>query len=247
MLNVVITMAGRGSRFRAAGYERPKYEIEAHGRSLFDWSMLSLRNFLQPGARVIYVCLRENDSAPYVRARSRALGLHDVHVVELDALSDGQATSACAARGLWRAPQPLLVYNIDTYVHPRSLHPGLVRPGSDGWIPCFQAAGSHWSFVRVGADGWAEEVKEKARISPHASIGLYWFRSAADYAAAYDDFFARPDSLVAGERYVAPLYTALLRRGRRVSTCDLPAHDVHVLGTPGELDAFLATDPASLA
>lgn len=244
--NVVITMAGRGSRFQAAGYTVPKYEIRAHGRSLFEWSMLSLRHFLAPDTRVVFVCLQENHSGPYVREQAARLGLRDVHVLELDALTDGQATSAYVSRALWRAEAPLLVYNIDTFVQPRSLRPQGIRAGSDGWIPCFQVPGAHWSFVELGPDGWARRVAEKTRISPHASIGLYWFRRAADYVAAYEDFFSRPGGLVQGERYVAPLYAAMIGQGRKISVSDLPVGDVHVLGTPAELQDFLARDPVQL-
>lgn len=246
MQNIVITMAGRGSRFYDAGYTVPKYEIMAHGRSLFDWSMLSLQRFLAQPARVIFVCLAENRSGDYVRARSAALGLRDVHVVELDAVTDGQATSAWLSRGLWDPDAPLLLYNIDTYVEPRALSPDDIRPGSDGWVPCFTVPGDHWSFVRVGADGWATDLAEKQRISDHASIGLYWFARAAAYADAYERFFADPANLVRGERYVAPLYRQLLRDGGRVSIADLDPASVHVLGTPAELTAFLQAPPAVL-
>jgi dTDP-glucose pyrophosphorylase len=246
MQNIVITMAGRGSRFYDAGYTVPKYEIMAHGRSLFDWSMLSLQRFLAQPARVIFVCLAENRSGDYVRARSAALGLSDVHVVELDAVTDGQATSAWLSRDLWIPDAPLLLYNIDTYVEPRALSPDDIRPGSDGWVPCFTVPGEHWSFVRLGADGWATDLAEKQRISDHASIGLYWFARAADYADAYERFFADPANLVRGERYVAPLYRQLLRDGGRVSIADLDPAAVHVLGTPAELGAFLESRPADL-
>lgn len=98
--NIVITMAGRGSRFYEAGYTVPKYEIEAHGHTLFDWSMLSLKNFIDADSRVIFVCLKANDSSEFVRRRCAALGLADVHVLELDELTDGQATSAYVSRHL---------------------------------------------------------------------------------------------------------------------------------------------------
>ncbi len=245
--NIVITMAGRGSRFYDAGYTVPKYQIEAHGSSLFDWSMLSLRHFLQEDSRVIFVCLAENQSGPYVRARCAALGLTNVEVLELESLTDGQATSAYLSRPLWLAPEaPLLVYNIDTFVHPDSLKPADIRAGSDGWVPCFGAEGEHWSFVAVGEDGWATDVVEKRRISPHASIGLYWFARSDVYADAYERFFADPGNLVKGERYIAPLYRQLLQDGRRVSISSLPLDAVHVLGTPAELGQFLQQDPATL-
>lgn len=242
--NIVITMAGRGSRFYDAGYTVPKYEILAHGRSLFDWSMLSLRHFLAHDSRLVFVCLAENRSADYVRGRCEMLGLDDVHIVELQQLTDGQATSAYVSREVWRPEEPLLIYNIDTYVNPRALNPADIRAGSDGWVPCFQVPGEHWSFVKLGADGWATDLAEKKRISDYASIGLYWFAQAGRYVQAYERFFADPANLVRGERYVAPLYRQVLAEGGKISIADLALQDVHVLGTPAELETFLKIDPA---
>lgn len=245
--NIVVTMAGRGSRFVAAGYKVPKYEIMAHGRSLFDWSMLSLKNFLLPQSRLIFVCLEENQSSEYVRQRCHALGLHDVHILELPDVTDGQATSAYLAREHWQPDAPLLVYNIDTYVNPQVLQPHEIRKGSVGWVPCFRAPGDHWSFVKLGEDGWAVDLAEKERISEFASIGLYWFARASDYEVAYERFFEQASNLVRGERYIAPLYRQLLAEGAKISITDLPRSDVHVLGTPLELESFLALDSRSLS
>src|SRR5690606_23161503 len=143
------------------------------------------------------------------------------------------------SRDLWTPESPLLIYNIDTYVRPHALRPANIRPGSDGWVPCFQASGEHWSFVELGDDGWAVNLAEKHRISDHASIGLYWFSRAGRYAELYDRFFRDPANIVSGEKYIAPLYRQLLAEGGKVSLSDLGLADVHVLGTPSELDRFL--------
>jgi dTDP-glucose pyrophosphorylase len=238
-LNIVITMAGRGSRFYDAGYTVPKYEIIAHDRTLFKWSMLSLKNFIVSNSKVIFVCLEENKSSDFVLRQAKELGLTDVHIIELNELTDGQATSAYLSRELWNPDWPLLIYNIDTYVKSNALLPSDIRPDSDGWVPCFQVPGEHWSFVKLGDDGWAVDLAEKQRISDFASIGLYWFRSANRYAALYDRFFIETENLVRGEKYIAPLYRQLLAEGGKVSVSDLRLSDVHVLGTPAELDQFL--------
>ncbi len=243
---IVITMAGRGSRFYQAGYTVPKYQIEAHGHSLFYWSMLSLRHFINADSRLVFVCLKENHSGDYVHNQCAALGIADVEIFELDALTDGQATSAYLSRGLWRDDGPLIIYNIDTYVEPDALQPDAIRAGADGWVPCFQVPGTHWSFVKLGDDGWATEVVEKRRISDYASIGLYWFARGADYVAAYERYFADAANLVGGERYVAPLYQQLLHDGKKIAIADLDPARVHVLGTPAELADFLAAAPARL-
>ena len=238
-INVVITMAGRGSRFYDAGYKVPKYEIIAHERSLFEWSMLSLKNFLKSDSRVIFVCLEENNSSEFVLRQTKVLGLSDVHIIELKELTDGQATSTYLSRELWNPEWPLLIYNVDTYVKPEALRPGDIRPGSDGWVPCFQVPGNHWSFVKLGDDGWAVDLAEKQRISDFASIGLYWFSRAGRYVELYDRFFSDPKNLVRGEKYIAPIYRQLLTEGGTVSISDLRLSDVHVLGTPAELHQFL--------
>lgn len=238
--NILITMAGRGSRFYDAGYTVPKYAIEAHGKSLFDWSMLSLKNFFDADNRYIFVCLKENNSADYVRERCQALGLANVEIVELDGLTDGQATSAYVSREHWDPEAPLLIYNIDTYVKPKALQPSDIKPGSQAWVPCFQVPGDHWSFVKLNDEGWAVDCAEKTRISDYASIGLYWFSRAGDFITAYDSFFSDPKNMVKGERYIAPMYRHYIDNGMKVSIVDIEVSDVHVLGTPKELDEFLA-------
>ncbi len=238
MANILITMAGRGSRFYTAGYTVPKYAIETHGRTLFEWSMLSLKNMIAPDDQLIFVCLAENDSGGFVKAACEKLGYFNVVIHELTEVSDGQATSAWLSRDCWRMHEPLLIYNIDTYVQPEYLTPDRIRAGSNGWIPCFQMPGEHWSFVRTGHDGWAVEVSEKRRISAYASIGLYWFSTAQSFSEAYTAFFADSGSLVNGEKYIAPMYEYYIRNNMKVSISDIPPDAVHVLGTPKELDAF---------
>ncbi len=245
-LNIVITMAGRGSRFYDAGYKVPKYEIIAHKRSLFEWSMRSLKNFITPDSRLIFVCLAENKSSDFILSHAKVQGLTNVHIIELNQVTDGQATTAYLSQELWQPNWPLLIYNIDTYVKPHALMPTDIRPTSDGWVPCFQVPGEHWSFVKLGHDGWAIDLAEKQRISDYASIGLYWFSCANQYAQLYKQFFSDPKNLVRGEKYIAPLYRQLIAEGGKVSLFDLHPSSVHVLGTPTELDSFLQLPVESL-
>jgi dTDP-glucose pyrophosphorylase len=235
---ILITMAGRGSRFHHAGFSVPKYEIEVRGRSLFDWSVGSLANLIHPDDLVVFVCLAENRSADFVRRRCRALSIPRFLIVDLPEVTDGQATSAYAARAHWQPDAPLFVYNIDTYVNPDYLHCGHIPAEADGWIPCFEPPGDHWSFVKLDEHGWAERFVEKRRISDHATIGLYHFARAADFAHAYERFFCEGSGLVRGEKYIAPMYNQLIQDGKRLAISTIPCSEVHVLGTPEELERF---------
>lgn len=234
-------MAGLGSRFRKAGYQQPKYEIEAHGRTLFEWSMLSLKNFFTD-SKIIYVCLQENKSASFIIEKSNLLGIKNFKIFELNSLTDGQATSAYLSRHLWVENYGLLIYNIDTFVQPKYLNPKDISNNSNGWIPCFQMPGDHWSFVRLNENNWADKVAEKERISNYASIGLYWFKKSSDFIYVYEEQFKNADSLSKGERYIAPLYNPLISQNLNISITDLPTSAVNALGTPSELQDFLQKD-----
>lgn len=238
MTEVIITMAGFGRRFLDAGYTIPKYQIAAHGRSLFAWSMLSLRSFAQAGARFSFVVRSADASADFIRSEAAALGIAKTTLVELDAPTDGQATTAMLARdALADCAAPMLIYNIDTFVHPEALPASAVR--GEGWIPCFSAPGDAWSFAAADVDGRVAEVREKKRISPHATVGLYWFSSFEQYADAYARHYADPANLEKGERYVAPIYNTLIGDGAAVYIHDVPGDAVVALGTPADVDAFL--------
>lgn len=245
MTEVIITMAGFGRRFLDAGYSVPKYRIMAHGRSLFAWSMLSLRSFTQAGARFTFVVRGADASADFIRSEAQAIGIASAALVELDAPTDGQATSAILAREALSDPAaPMLIYNIDTFVHPDALPATAVR--GDGWIPCFGAPGEAWSFAAADATGRISEVREKKRISPHATIGLYWFSSFERYADAYTRHYANPANLEKGERYVAPIYNTLIADGAAIFIHDVPLDAVIALGTPADVETFLQTRPPTL-
>ena len=230
-MNIVITMAGIGSRFREAGYTVPKYQIEVKGKTLFEWSMSSLENFF--GNPFIFLVRKDDNATDFIETTCGRMGI-DAKIIQLEKLTRGQAETAMFASSLWSADEPLLIYNIDTYVEPGQLRAEFLRGA--GFIPCFTAAGTHWSFVKLAADGKAVEVREKERISNHCSIGAYYFRSAKLYAELYKDFYGEHSGRV--EQYIAPIYNLLIERGEDVYIQDIATNFVHVLGTPEEVRIF---------
>lgn len=234
--NILITMAGNGDRFRRAGFALPKFKIEVRGRTLFHWALASLGDFLPGGGEVIFAARSEHEPDAFIAAEAAALGIGRHSVVHFDRVTDGQATTALlAGEALADKRAPVLIYNIDTYVEPEFLRAGQAR--GNGWIPCFPGEGNGWSFARAGEDGMVEELAEKRRISPHATVGLYWFRSFELYQACYQAHFARGGA-VNGERYIAPMYNTLIAGHGGVRLSVIPKEAVHPLGTPEEVEAF---------
>ncbi|MBX7138501.1 MAG: NTP transferase domain-containing protein [Oligoflexia bacterium] len=228
-MNVIITMAGEGRRFREAGFAVPKHRIEVRGKSLLAWSLESLRSFYQHS--FIFVSRREYIARSEIEQSCRTLGIAKYEHLELPEPTDGQATSALLARpAIEDAEAPILIYNIDTYVEPWALQPEMIK--GDGWIPAFSAAGDHWSFVTFDPAFKVTAITEKIRISEFATVGLYFFGSFNLYEECYRQ--CRFEGY--REKFVAPLYQRLIEDPcREVYTTVLAPAAVHVLGTPEDI------------
>lgn len=238
-MTVLITMAGLGSRFRERGYLPPKFRIMARGRTLMDWSLLSLQAFF--GERFIFACL-EGEDGDWIRSTAAALGIAEAVVAKRSGVSRGQAETAFDALMDAEQSEPLWIYNIDTCVRPNAMRPQDLGTAV-GCIPVFHCTEPNMSFVRYGTGNEVIEVAEKQPISSWATVGLYGFSSAARFAKHYEEAYERGRiRLMQGERYVAPIYELMLIHGERVVAPRMERDDVHILGTPAQVLAF---DPAA--
>lgn len=238
-MTVVITMAGLGSRFRKAGYDVPKYQIEALGKTLFEWSMESLKGYEASDNQYIFIVRKEDESEAFIKETCAKIGIGNVVVVGLDYLTDGQATTAMLGKDYWDKESELMIYNIDTYVEAFEMKREDIS--GDGYIPCFHADGDHWSFVKLDDNGNAVEVREKQRISDNCTLGAYYFKSCGLYEQMYEEYYSSDEKLENGEKYVAPLYNYMIEKGMDVRISIVDFDKVHVLGTPEELNDFIAS------
>lgn len=238
-MTIVITMAGLGSRFKKAGYQVPKYMIEAHGKTLFEWSMESLKGFERIGNDYIFIVRKEDNASNFIQEKCSKMGFSNSSIIELDYLTDGQATTAMLGKQYWDKESELMIYNIDTYVESGEMNSKQIA--GDGFIPCFHAPGAHWSFVKLDQEEKAVEVREKERISDNCTLGAYYFKSCKLYENLYNEYYSSNENLEKGEKYVAPLYNYLISKGGDVRISIVDYDKVHVLGTPEELKVFIET------
>lgn len=239
---IVIPMLGLSSRFFSAGYTRPKYQLDLHGRSVFAHAVCSFERYFA-SERFVFLVRGDHDGPRFVAAELARLGIRDSAVQVFDHDTSGQAETVYLGLRDEPAEAPLFIFNIDTF------RPGYRKPdfiaGCDGYLEVFEAPGEHWSFVDPGADGRVLRTTEKERISSLCSDGLYYFRSRELFDQAFVE--ARERGLkVRGEYYVAPLYNLLIGRGADIRYQQVPRSAVVLCGTPEEYRALLATPSANL-
>lgn len=238
VLNILVPMAGRGSRFARAGYTLPKPLLPAQGRPMIERVIANLRP-TRPH-RFIFIAQREHLLAHGLAALLQRAG-PDTRVLAIDGVTEGAACTTLLARPLIDSPAPLMIANCDQYVATRidDYLAAMDASGLDGWIMTMGAQDPKWSYVRRGADGLVCEVVEKRVISHEATVGIYNFRRGHDYVRAAQAMIDAGDR-TAGEFYVAPAYNHLLRAGGRVGGHDIgpDSQAMFGLGIPEDLDFF---------
>lgn len=240
MLNIVLPIAGRGSRFAVAGYEQPKPLIAVHGRPMIELVARNVRPRVPH--RFVFLALQEHlDRYPLRATLEQAAP--GCAIVPVTAVTEGAACTVLLARELIDGDEPLMLANSDQWVDIDidDYLAVLPRMRADGLIMTMTATDPKWSFVERNSDGLVTRVVEKEPVSDEATVGIYNFARGRDFVWAADRMIAQ-DLRVNGEFYVAPTYNQLIARGARVVIHNVGREGagMHGLGIPADLEAFTA-------
>lgn len=236
---VVIPMAGLGSRFKNAGYSKPKPLIDVLGKPMIEWAVQSF-DFLSKlkSYSLLFIILEEDDRHHNLteELRARFGPQHPTEILTLPHVTRGQMETVLAAKKHVNSHNKLFIYNCDTYSR-APIWELIEQDDPDGILPYFYAADERYSYMRFDEYGHVVETAEKKVISEYASTGLYYFKHGRDFVMAAERSLTE-DAASVGEFYIAPLYNSLIRQGKRIRGTPVTEH--HVLGTPEELVNFLA-------
>lgn len=236
-MNLVITMAGAGSRFSAVGYDLPKPLVSAFGEPMYRHAVRSLP---LEQAETLICLIRRGPYAPMLRRDiEEVFRVHHPLVVEVDHLTRGQAETVLFAKHHLAFHLPILVHNADSAFELCSF--AEFPTSADGALLLFRGTGRKWSYAALEEDGRVSRVTEKEPISPHASTGTYYFRSTVQLFELIEAAI-REGQTVNGEFYVGPLYNRMIAKGQLVRGVEVKRFIS--FGTPDDL-ATAEADPAN--
>ena len=243
MINIVIPMAGRGSRFADHGFLLPKPLIDLGGRPIIHWVINNLRPKFSH--RFIFICLKDHlDHYPQLENSLKRVGGDNTIVISVNSVTQGAACTVLLAKEHINDENPLMIANSDQIVDvdiDNYLSTG-VATGIDGFIMCFNASDPKWSYCLVN-QGRVVEVVEKKVVSDKATVGIYNFKRGRDYVRSVEAMIAL-NMRVNGEFYVAPTYNILIREDAVITYQMIPPEGVGMfgLGTPEDYHKFKMTD-----
>jgi UDP-N-acetylglucosamine diphosphorylase / glucose-1-phosphate thymidylyltransferase / UDP-N-acetylgalactosamine diphosphorylase / glucosamine-1-phosphate N-acetyltransferase / galactosamine-1-phosphate N-acetyltransferase len=217
-MNVVLPMAGRGSRFTNSGYTTPKPFIEINGKPMFLWALESIKGLSIDNLLIVVLeehrnqynldnLLRENCDIPF-------------EIICIDSVSEGQLCTVLACKSFFDSENEVLIISSDTLVISNINEIIKSSKNVDGIISTMISDyGDNWSFIKFNTKGNVIEVAEKNRISNCISTGLYYFKSGKKFLF-YANELIRQNFRVNGEFYVIPVYNLMIKAGLNIKTAN---------------------------
>jgi len=232
-MNVLIPMAGAGSRFQQAGYTFPKPLIDVEGKPMIQ---VVVEN-LNIDANFIFVVQKQHREQYNLDTLLNLIAPNS-KVVEVDGLTEGAACTALLAKEYIDNDNPLFFANSDQFVEWDSTEfmYKMNETDADGGIVSFRATHPKWSFAKINESGLVTEVAEKNPISDIATVGYYYWKKGSDFVK-YAEEMIEKDIRVNGEFYVCPVFNQAIEDNKEIRTFDIPK--MWGLGTPEDLKEYL--------
>lgn len=242
MINIVIPMAGLGSRFSSAGYDLPKPLI-----NVWDTPMIQVvLNNLTPKEdhRFILVAQRKHVAQYNLKSILEGFNNKNIEIVEIDGLTEGQVCTVLKAKGLIDSSTPLLTANSDQFIDfDVNLFLKEARERDlDGLIMTMESSSSKWSYARVNERGLVVETAEKKPISKEATTGIYYFKEGS-FLVSYAEEMIKENVRVNNEFYTCPVYNYMIKDNKKVGVYNVGIDGIsgmYGIGTPEDLEIFLA-------
>jgi HAD superfamily hydrolase (TIGR01509 family) len=233
-LNVLIPMAGAGSRFQQAGYTFPKPMIQVHDKPMIQVVV----DNLGLEANYHFVVQKEHREKYNLDTFLNLIAPGNCQVIEVDGLTEGAACTALMAKEFIDNDNPLFFANSDQYVewNPVEFMYNMQETNADGGIVTFKATHPKWSFAKVNDDGLVTEVAEKNPISDNATVGYYYWKHGSDFVKYAEDMIEK-DIRVNNEFYVCPVFNQAIEDNKQVRVYN--ANAMWGLGTPEDLEYYI--------
>mgnify|MGYP001616876370 CR=1 FL=1 len=238
VLNIVIPMAGRGARFKEAGYTFPKPLIEVNGKTMIEVVI----NNLTPACKhkFIFICQKEHyDKYDMYNILKRATN-NNFEIIKVDGITQGAVCTILYAISHINNENDLLIANSDQLVeiNINDFIKKARQEEKDGLIMTFYANHPRWSYARVDENGKVLEVAEKKVISNEATVGVYYFKKGGDFVKSAQSMIEK-NIRYNNEFYVCPVYNEMILEDKNIYIYPISDKQMHGLGTPEDLKLFL--------
>lgn len=232
-MNILIPMAGLGSRFPSHTYPMPKPLIEVNGEPMISKAIKSLNldgNYFFVIAKNQFTSLVE-ETITAIKPNSK--------FIEIDYITEGPANSALLFRDQINSDEELVIANCDQIMEWNSenfLHNVRLY---DGAVVTYHTDTDKNSYARLDKNGLVVEIREKEVISNVSLNGIHYWKKGSHFVNSADKMMELQDRAPNGEFYIGPTYNHMIRQGLKVGIYHIPNEQHHPVGIPDDLKKYL--------
>jgi dTDP-glucose pyrophosphorylase len=237
-IQLVIPAAGKGSRFKEAGYAEEKPLIQLHGIPLLLWVIFNFN--LSEGDKLFVIVNKEFSVEEFCKNYLVDVKF-DYEFIALDKYTDGAARTVSTIESKIDLSQPLVIANSDQFVLDglNKFINKVKNLESSGLILTMKAFGSKWSYITFNESNLVTGVKEKEEISSEATVGIYAWSTANLFFNSFKEMLKANDT-TNNEFYVAPTYNYLIKKNLKIEFMNIGEieHNIIGLGVPLDFESF---------
>lgn len=232
MIDVIIPMAGLGSRFPKSQY-LPKPLIDVHGTPMIIRAIESL----DIKGRYFFI-IRKDEYSDIIKRVIRNIK-EDAEFVEIIETTQGPACSALLFKDKINVDHELIIancdqimeWNSDLFFHNVRLY--------DGAVVTYYSDTDKNSYAKLDKKGNVMEIREKEVISNISLNGIHYWKKGSYFIDSAEEMIACDDRALNGEFYIAPTYNYMIKLGLKVGIYHIPNEQHHAVGVPVDLEKFL--------
>jgi dTDP-glucose pyrophosphorylase len=231
MINILIPMAGEGSRFKLT-HNVPKPLITIDEKPMIVRAIESLGILGK-----YHFVVRDNE---YMQQTIGAIysTCPNPNIVSINYATEGSAESALVMESYIDKDSELIIANCDQIMNWNSYDVLSTLRKYDGAVVTIQDNDPKHSYVKT-EDGVAVQFVEKQVISNNALTGIHYWKHANYFFESAKRMIADRKKSANGEYYIAPTYNYLIRDGMDIGICRIPNSNYHPVGTPEDLEKYL--------
>ena len=233
-MNILIPMAGAGSRFEKAGYKDPKPLIKIFDKPMIEWVINNIKN-----DDAHYIFIAQKDHCKKYNFENTIKNICKKYsIIEIEGITEGAACTTLLAKHFINNEEKLIIANSDQYVEwsNEDFKSFYSNENLDGNILIFNSNHPKWSYVKVDENNYVKSVAEKIVISNMATVGIYYWKNGSDYVKYAEKMIANNDRFN-NEFYVCPVFNYSIKDDKKIGIYHIK--NMWGLGTPEDLNIFL--------
>lgn len=227
-MNIIIPMAGFGTRFTNAGFSVVKPMIKIGNYRMID---LAVKSCQIDNSKTLFITLNE-----FITEEMRSVLRVYGDLLLLSKPTDGTVSTILECEEYIDRDEPLIVINCDLYIN---LEVEKFIKHCNKYDACFATFNSDDkmnSYAEMDGDK-IKRVAEKEVISNNACAGIYYFKYGSILFDNAKNMIEK-NIRVNGEFYLTPVFNQIIESGFTASIFKVENEKVHLLGTPEQLCNF---------